>query len=82
MSEPIVLDVRVRQYGGAYIARCNGCTCSCTSHARPAVIGAAKKHAAKIPVNPTWLLDVDAITDGIWKATFHEAATPPKQEAA
>jgi hypothetical protein len=77
LSEPVTVKVRVRCYGGAYIARCNGKTASSTNQPRFAVLNVARKAAevlqslgaiGEIP-------DEDKITatdhgGGLWEATF------------
>lgn len=44
------ITITVREYGGTYIARCNGKSASCTSSAKHAARAAAKK-AAQIHID-------------------------------
>jgi hypothetical protein len=45
LREPVTLQIHVRYYGGAYIARCNGKTASSTNSRKWAAIRAALKAA-------------------------------------
>ncbi|HXI70283.1 MAG TPA: hypothetical protein VNN22_07995 [Verrucomicrobiae bacterium] len=73
-NRPITFDVRVRYYGGAYIARCNGCIASSTNCAAVAAKNAANKHAAKIPIPQSWQISVDEL---LHSETVQVTYTPP-----
>lgn len=77
MRGPVTLKGNIREYGGAYIARCNGKTASCTSMPRYAVIRAVLKAAAVLQTLGVIgeLPNEDGITvreysGGRWEATF------------
>lgn len=77
MREPVTVKGTIREYGGAYIARCNGKTASCTSAPKYAVIRAVLKAAAvlqtlgvigEIPAENA--ITLREYSGGLWEATF------------
>jgi hypothetical protein len=69
-AESVELIVTTRYYGGAYIARCNGCQSSSTNTAEWAALSAAEKHARKIPVPEGWTAEARCIGGGVYMVTY------------
>lgn len=77
MNLPVEFIGTVRYYGGAEIARVNGCTCSSTNSKRIAFEGAAWKafkRAAGLAgwKSEEWILEVRHAGGNIWTAIFTE----------
>jgi hypothetical protein len=72
LREPVKLMVTTRCYGGAWIARCNGKTASCTSCEKYAVRRAAEKAASKHFPPLTTEPELVETVPGVWTATFKQ----------
>jgi hypothetical protein len=73
--------IKVRMYGGTYIARCNGCTASCTSSEELAARNAAQKHFTRFCIISGFPADQFEqgvkTNSGVYVVTFTKKSTQP-----